>query len=67
VGQTSSMEAQVNTAVAATMIQYMVETQVAAQSVALASHLPARPRQPSRLRPHRPRSRLEAAADRGGA
>ena len=36
VGQTSSLEAQVNTAVAATLIQYMVETQVAATSVALA-------------------------------
>jgi uncharacterized protein YceK len=36
VGQTSSMEAQVNTAVAATLIQYMVETKVAAQSAALA-------------------------------
>ena len=37
VGQTSGIEAQVNTAVAATLIQYMVETKVAAQSVALAS------------------------------
>jgi hypothetical protein len=36
VGQTGGLEAQVNTAVAATLIQYMVETQVAATSVALA-------------------------------
>jgi hypothetical protein len=36
-GQASSIDAQVNTAVAATMIQFMVETKVAAGSIAMAS------------------------------